>query len=112
MDPKALLRNARESEDGEAYEAVARGRGFRVGVGARRAAVFVEIILDPFPERPRVTPQRLAAQAALVKRLQARGYAVACDADSTITCERPVAPGRLASEIRTVTGFLGARRRG
>jgi hypothetical protein len=82
-------------------------------VGARAtpkpAAVFVEVVLDPFPERPRVVAERLADQADVVKRLQARGYDVACDEDSTICCERPMTPGRVAEEIRSVKRLLRSK---
>ncbi len=114
VNSKELLRRARASEDGEAYVAVAKGPGFRIGVGARTAttrdAIFVEILLDPFPERPRVIPERLADQAEIVESLQARGYDVACEEDGTITCEGRVTPARMDEEIRSVRRLLGSNR--
>jgi len=115
VSTKEILRRAKESEDGEAYAAVARGPGFRIGVGARTApkpaAVFIEVILDPFPERPRVSAERLAHQAEVVTRLQTRGYVVECDEDSTITCERRMAPARVAGEIRDVQRLIEGKER-
>lgn len=116
VNPKELLRRARASEDGEAYAAAARAPGYRIGVGARtapqRANVFVEVILDPFPERPRVVAERLVHQAEVVRSLQARGYAVTCDDDGTITCERPTPPDRVAEEVRRVKRLLDSGGRG
>ena len=107
MDVKSLRARARTSEDGEAYAPVASGAGFRVGVGARResgseAHVFVEVVLNPFPDRPHVRAEQLRTDGARVAWLESRGYRVACDADGTITCERDVAPVRVAREVDAV----------
>ncbi len=107
MDVKALLERARTSHDGEAYAPVAKGTGFRVGVGARResdgeALVFVEVVLNPFPDRPRVRPEDLRNDGARVSWLESRGYRVSCDADGTITCERSVAPVWAEREVEAV----------
>lgn len=116
VNPRELLERARASEDGEAYAATDRAPGYRIGVGARTAtrppSVFVEVILDPFPERPRVVADRLIRQAEVVRSLQGRGYAVTCDDDGTITCERPTPPARVAEEIRRVKRLLGSGGRG
>ncbi len=114
MDARRLLREARESAGGEAYAAVAKDTGFRLGMGARTdpedgAAVFIEIVLDPFPDRPRVHANRLAAQGQLIAQLEARGYAVCCDDDSTVTCERTVMPDDAEGEIRAVLSLTKSR---
>jgi hypothetical protein len=112
-DPKSLLDRARNSDDGEAYASIAKGAGFRIGVGGRTArgrdpSLFVEVVLDPFPERPRVNPGRLADQSEIVAWLEARGYLVACDDDGTITCERTVDANRAAEEVQAVKRLLGS----
>ena len=104
---KNLLARARTSEDGEAFLAVAKGTGFRVGVGARKGPrretlVFIEVVLNPFPDRPRVSPGQLRDDGERVAWLEARGYAVACDADGTITCERVLSPARAEREIEAL----------
>lgn len=114
VNPKELLRQARSSEDHEAYVIVARGAAARVGVGARTephaaTGLFVEIILDPFPERPVVATDRLVQQARLLDRLKARGYAAACEQDGTIACERRTPAARLPEELRAVRRLLGMR---
>jgi len=111
VDPKALLERARESDRGEAYASVAKGAGFRIGLGVRTSprrdpVVFIEIVLDPFPDRPRVSPERLADQGDLVRRLRARGYTILCDDDSTILCERAVGPTAAAQEVQAVRRLL------
>lgn len=113
VNTKALVRRARESEDGESCTPVGRGPGFRVGVGARATpgkdpTVFVEVILDPFPERPHVMPERLAQQGDRVRRLSARGYDVACEDDNTIACERTLPRAAVDRELRTVRRLLGS----
>ncbi len=110
---KSLLQRARTSEDCEAYEPITRGYGFRIGVGARAFSegapvLFVEVVLDPFPERPQVDPARLADHGARLAWLMARGYAVECADDSTITCERTVSPDAVPRELRTVERALGS----
>ncbi len=114
MDLESLLERSRSSEDGEAYAPVAKGVGFRIGVGARRGSggeplVFVEVVLNPFPDRPRVRSEQLRSDGARVSWLVSRGYTVACDTDGTITCERNVAPGRAEREAEAVRKRLMAR---
>lgn len=111
VSTKALLRRARESEGGEAYTSVAKGPGFRIGAGARvqpnrGSTVFVEVLLDPFPDRPRVVPGHLAQGGVVIEQLEARGYVVACDDDGTIACERTVAPQAVAGEIRALRRLI------
>jgi hypothetical protein len=113
VDPKSLLEQAQKSDDGEAYASVAKGAGFRIGVGTRMARgrspnLFVEVVLDPFPERPRVNSERLADQSQIVARLEARGYTVACEDDGTIACECTVDANRAAGEVQTVRRLLGS----
>lgn len=108
---KALLERSRTSSDGEAYAPVARGRGLRLGMGARARTqgdpvLFIEVVLDPFPDRPRVDPERMRDEGERVASLIARGYSVACDADGTITCERIVAADGIRQELRAIERLL------
>lgn len=115
VDSKSLLKRARRSAGGEAYASIAKAPGFRVGVGARMVrgrdpSVFVEIVLDPFPERPRVNPGCLANEGEIIAQLEARGYAIACDEDNTVTCERPVDREGATREVREVLRMLESPR--
>ena len=78
VDLRTLLERARTSEDGEAYAVVVRGPGFRIGMVARKRSrkvpiVFLEVVLDPFPERPDVDPRRMRGQGELVAALKSKG---------------------------------------
>lgn len=115
VDAKSLLEQAQHSDEGEAYVSVGRGPGFRIGLGARtvpdrKPVVFIEVVLDPFPDRPSVSPQRLAEHSAHLAQLGARGYSIVCDDDGTITCERSVFPETVAREIQAVRRLLGSAR--
>ena len=106
-----LLRRLRESEAGEAYASLARGVGYRIGVGARRSPrrsprAFIEVLLDPVPHRPEVDLPRLARSAVLVTALKARGYSVACDDHGTVACERTLDLPHVARELRSVRRLL------
>lgn len=113
---KALLDRARSSGDGEAYAPVAKGSGFRIGMGVRLGSsrdptLFVEVVLNPFPDRPRVDPGRMRRQSEQVAVLEARGYVLGCDADGTVTCERILARSRIPQELVAVRRlFLPAER--
>lgn len=117
MNLRELVHTARTSEDGEAFASVATGPSYRIGVGARmrsdqQLVVFVEVVLNPFPDRPHVVPGHLQVQGARLAWLQDRGYGITCDDDGTITGERALAPREAAVEIRTVRRRLQGRDRG
>lgn len=110
-DLKSLLKRARRSGGGEAYASIARGAGVRVGLGVRTVrgrspSVFVEVVLEPFPERPRVNPDRLARQTELITLLSARGYAITCHDGGTIACERTVVQEQARREVREIVRIL------
>jgi len=111
VDVASLARRARASEGGEACVPIAREPGYRLGMGARSSAgrvpdFFVEVVLDPFPDRPRVNPDQLAERAALLGRLRRRGYALSCDDAGVVTCERTVARTAAANEARVASRLL------
>ncbi len=114
VDLEALSRRARASEDGEAYVAIAKTLGYRLGVGARIVSesepeYFVEVVLDPFPNRPSVEPETLAAQGALAARLRRRGYSLTCDDAGAITCERTMSRAAVPKELREAPRLIGKR---
>lgn len=115
IDLVALSKRAESSGDHEAYVAVARNTGYRIGVGARKAAdlgprFFVEVVLDPFPSRPKVDLDELVMESAMVRRLHLRGYTLACDDAGVITCERTFDRRAVLREVREVQGILDASR--
>ncbi len=115
VDTTSLARRARKSEDGEAYEPIAKEGGYRLGLGARTASrpepdFFVEIVLDPFPERPAVDPSQLGDEAELLERLRARGYRLSCDDAGVVTCERTLDRSASRKEAAEVSALLHAQR--
>lgn len=116
VDLGSLARRANASGDGEAYVAVARGPGYRLGVGARASrgrepTFFVEVVLDPFPDRPRLEPSRLRERAAIGERLRSRGYELRCDDAGVITGERSLDRTDPERELREVARLLTAEPR-
>ncbi len=111
VDLGSLARRAKASGDGEAYASVAKGPAYRLGVGARASrghepAFFVEVVLDPFPDRPKMEPGRLRDQATIGERLRSRGYDLSCDDAGVITCERALDGTDPEEELREVARLL------
>ena len=111
---EALVKRAETSGDGEAYARVAAGSGFRIGMGARRdpgrrPVLFVEVVLDLFPDRPKVDSTRWRRQSEQVAQLEARGYEVRGDDDGTVICERVLDGNRMGPELEAVTALFGPR---
>lgn len=116
VDLKSLVRQARESGDGEAYAPIAKSTGCRVGVGARaargrRPVFFVEVVLDPFPERPAVRPERAAEQGTLAERLRRRGYSIRCDDAGVLSCERTLRGPAVRKEVEEIPRMVCGRGR-
>ncbi len=111
VDLGSLARRAKASEDGEAYASVEKGPAYRLGIGARASrgrepVFFVEVVLDPFPNRPRMEPGRLRDHAMIGERLRTRGYDLSCDDAGVITCERALDGTDPDEELREVAGLL------
>ncbi len=111
VDLESLALRAQSSIDHESYVAVAKARGYRIGAGARalpgdEPRFFVEVVLDPLPDRPEVDPARLVGQAALLQTLQRRGYALACDDAGVVTCDRTLGRAAASREIRELPELL------
>lgn len=117
VDLASLARRARTSGHGEAYTVLAKGPGYRLGVGARvsggrEPTFFVEVVLDPFPDRPRIDPSRLRAQALLGERLRTQGYDVSCDDSGMMTYEGALEatdPERALDEVEALLAGLAPK---
>lgn len=115
-DLASLALHARTSEGGEAYLPIAKGPGYRLGIGARVGHgrppnFFVEVVLDLVPHRPDVDPGRLAERAALLERFRDRGYSLSCDDAGVVTCEQAATRNSSAREIRAASALLARRSR-
>lgn len=111
VDLVSLARRAKATQDGEAYAVISKASCYRLGIGARvvragEPTFFVEVVLDPFPNRPGVDPDVLQDHAALLEQLRARGYALTGDDAGCVTCERPMDRAGCAREIATVGRVL------
>lgn len=109
-DARALAEEAKESGNGESYRILERTPVYRIAAGARgrsRLAFFVEVILDPFPHRPRVESSDLEEAAARARSLAARGYALTYQDDGSVSCEKSVESRELSREIVSVRALVG-----
>ncbi len=109
VSARELVEEARGSGNGESCRVLLRAPGVRIAAGARggpRPAFFVEAVLDPFPRRPGVDPPALEGTAERVRRLAARGYAVRCDDDGRVACEKAVRARDLTREVAAVRVLL------
>lgn len=113
MDLKTLRNRASRSDNREAYEVVERTASGRIGVGVRLGGsrpprYFVEIVLDPSPNRPRVTPGLLKRAGSLAGRLLERGYALRAEDDGCLTCEKAVDARGIPREVREMRELMAA----
>lgn len=107
----ALESAAARSGDGEAFELVERRPGIRIGVGVRlgkdgAARPFVEAILDPFPERPRVDLESLGRVGRLVEELQIRGYELKVEDDGSVVAEARLPAQHEVEELDRIRAWL------
>ncbi len=112
IDFRALRERAREGEGGEAFEVLARGSSGRVGVGirldgARAARYFVEVVLNPSPDRPCTGPGQLGRIALLAERLKDRGYDLRVEEDGCVTGEVGLGARRIVHEVDEIQSWLG-----
>ena len=85
--------------------------GVRIGVGVRlgnggATRPFVEAILDPFPERPRVDLEALKRVGRLVDQLQARGYELRVEDDGSVVAEAGLLPQHEEEEVEWIRSWL------
>jgi hypothetical protein len=87
-----LVQKAKASADRESYCVLHRGKGFRIGVGARvtspnTPSFFVEAIIALADESKEVDLQRLEKVLDMLKKLKAKNYSLAYEDGNCVSCE-------------------------
>jgi len=106
-DLEALRRDAVSSPLGESFTALSTRRDQRIGVGVRtkgdEADYFVEVIVTLCPEGE-LNLTGIEGKLSLLKSLEARGYALNCEGDGSISCEKHLPASAVEAEIETLQG--------
>jgi len=103
-----LQREAKKSEDKEAFTVLARMPNYRVGVGARlespeQTVFFVEIIVSLRAGHHVVNLDFLEKNLVILRQLKERGYVLTCEEDGTVSCELAVPSKKLTAEYEATT---------
>lgn len=111
IDAEALLCRAKASNYGEAFDVIARGDGYAIGVGARapvsrQSVNFIEIIVTLSLPTPAVDLSSMGRRLAVLEQLEARGYSLISQDNSDIVCEVEVRGGRIQVELEAVESLL------
>ena len=107
IDVQALQEKAKNSEHKESYIVLERSSNYRIGVGVRLASsgqpsFFLEAVIYLCHDASGVDLPLLEKKVMLLRELQARGYSLSCQDDSSILCETTVPPQNLVAEYRTI----------
>lgn len=89
IDEKRLAEEARASEHGEAYKAMAKRDSYRIGVGARvngGLTFFVEVVV-PVTSGPQVELGDMERRLDVLKRLEGEGFTLTPQEDGSISGE-------------------------
>jgi len=113
-DIQALAKEAENSEHKEAYRVLSKDNNCRIGVGARLApsgqlSFFIEVLVYLFTEPSEIDLPLLERKLEFLEELEKRGYSLACQDDSCISCEIIIAPRNLASECETIRSEICKR---
>jgi hypothetical protein len=112
VNVQALLEEAKASEHKEAYRTVDKNQNFRIGIGVRLTSpntpsFFIEILLHLCPSLSNVNLETLEKSVTCLKALQARNYALTCQDDNHISCEKAATVQNLAKEYAAVKALMG-----
>ena len=89
IDERRLAEEARASEHGEAYRAMAKSDEYRIGIGARvngGLVYFVEVVV-PVTSGPQVELGEMERSLDVLKRLEEAGFALTPQEDGSISGE-------------------------
>ena len=97
IDVERLAEEARASEHGEAYRAMAKSDAYRIGIGARvngGLVYFVEVVV-PVTSGPQVELGEMERSLDVLKRLEKEGFTLTPQEDGSISGELLVSKARL-----------------
>lgn len=92
LDVTELVEKAKASADRESYKVLHRGKGFRIGVGARMTSpeahsFFIEAIVALTDESKEVNLQVLEKVLDTLKTLKVQNYSLAYEDGNCVSCE-------------------------
>jgi len=113
-DIQTLAKEAKNSEHKEAYKVLSKDGNCRIGIGARLApsgqlSFFIEVLVYLFTEPSEIDLPLLETKLEFLRELEKRGYSLACQDESCISCEITIAPRNLASEYETIRSEICKR---
>ncbi len=111
IDLKALRARALASPDGEAYHPFLALPSVRIGIVARtieeeRVAIFIEVCICSSSENGRGPLRASAISGERMGQCERIGYTLTNEDHRCSTFEKPVTPGRLNEELRSLHAVL------
>ena len=108
IDGERLAAEARASEHGEAYRAMAKSDAYRIGVGARvngGLVYFVEVVIS-VTSGPQVELGEMERSLDVLKRLEKEGFTLTPQEDGSISGELLVSKAGLEEAYERVLSII------
>lgn len=108
IDEERLAEEARASEHGEAYRAMAKSDEYRIGIGARvngGLVYFVEVVV-PATAGPQIELGEMERRLDVLKRLEEEGFTLTPQEDGSISGELLVQKGELERGYERAASIL------
>ncbi len=110
IDVERLAEEARASEHGEAYRAMAKSEDYRIGIGARvngGLVYFIEVVA-PVTSGPQVELGEMERSLDVLKRLEEEGFTLTPQEDGSISGEFLVSKGGLEDAYERVLSIISS----
>jgi hypothetical protein len=116
IDTKALIEEAKNSKDKEAYKLLDKTQSYRIGVGARvnspnPPSFFIEGIIKLSTENSKVNLPRLKRTLISLQALQNEGYTLTYQDDNTISAEKTIQIHEILQEHATAKSIINNDRK-
>ncbi len=107
IDTPKLKRKVNSTELSEAYETVKRGEHYKIGAGARKREpkemiFFLEVVVPLCQEDGDLKLEKLKTEVELLEKLNSSGYALRCEKDNSIICEKEVSESEVEKEYEAL----------
>jgi hypothetical protein len=111
IDIRSLQKEAKKSEDNEAFTVLARMQNCRIGVGARlessaEPTFFIEVLVSLCTCQDDVDLDLIEKKVSLLSRLKERGYLLSCEEDGCVSCELTVPSKNLITEYEVTSSMI------